>query len=322
MSVPSAAALGGIDLGGTKIQAVVVDAEHAVLGQARRPTPVEGGPEAVAQAMTEAVEDAASQADMATADLRGVGVGSPGQVDTGAGTVARAANLPDWDEPFALGAALSEALGTRVALGNDVQTATDGEFHLGAARPYRSVLGVFWGTGVGGGVVLDGRPWTGRGSAGEIGHIVIEREGAPCTCGRRGCMEAYAGRAAMEIHARRVFAEGTKTKLFKIAEKKGRTRLTAGIWERALRKEDPLAVELIDRAVRAIGVGVASALNVLDVEAVVVGGGLGVRFGEPYVRRIEAAMMPHLFTDRDPPAIHVAELGDLGGAIGASLLVS
>src|SRR5919107_5248938 len=168
MSSPNAAApCGGIDLGGTKIQAVVVDADHAVLGQSRHPTPTEGGPEDVAAAMAAAMTEAAHQAGVETDALAGVGVGSPGDVDAKAGTVSSARNLPGWEGEFALGAALEQALGTRARLGNDVQVATDAEFALGAGRPYASLLGVFWGTGVGGGIVLDGKPWTGRSAAGE-----------------------------------------------------------------------------------------------------------------------------------------------------------
>jgi glucokinase len=103
-------------------------------------------------------------------------------------------------------------------------------------------------------------------------------------------------------------------------EKHGRDRLTSGIWGRALKVKDPLATKLIDRAIEALGAGIASAVNLLDVEAVIIGGGLGVRFGEPYAKRIAKAMKPHLFTDDNPPAMHVAALGDFGGAIGAALL--
>jgi glucokinase len=133
-------------------------------------------------------------------------------------------------------------------------------------------------------------------------------------------MEAYAGRRPMEEKARKEYADGAKTKLFEIMEEHGRDRLTSGIWERAIDHHDPLAKKLIDRALKALGAGVASAVNLLDVEAVIVGGGLGVRFGQPYVERIAKHMHPHLFVDDRPPAMHVAELGDLGGAIGASLL--
>ena len=142
--------IGGIDLGGTKIQAVVVGEAHEVLGQARRPTPRDGGPSGVATAMVDTLADAAAQAQLPPASLAGVGVGSPGAVDAEAGTVAHARNLPMWEEPFPLAEILSRAIGSPVALGNDVQVAVDAEFALGAGRPYSSVLGVFWGTGVGG----------------------------------------------------------------------------------------------------------------------------------------------------------------------------
>jgi glucokinase len=313
---------GGIDLGGTKIQAVIVDEDHNVLGQARRPTPTEGGPEDVAGEMAQTLRDAARAAALQLATLDGIGVGSPGTIE--GGEVSSARNLPGWEGTFALAAALESALeldGISIEIGNDVQVATDAEFRLGAGRPYDSLLGVFWGTGVGGGLILDGKSWAGRGGAGEIGHMVVEIGGARCTCGRRGCMEAYAGRAAMEEYARKLHEKGRHTDLFKLMKERERTRLTSGIWERALNHDDELAVEIIERAVRALGAGVASALNLLDVEAVIIGGGLGVRLGDPYAKRIAKAMQPHLFADSRPPDVHVASLGDLGGAIGASLLV-
>ena len=145
--------------------------------------------------------------------------------------------------------------------------------------------------------------------------------GRQCTCGRKGCMEAYAGRLAMELRARQLMDKGHHTNLFEIMEERGRERLTSGVWARALKAEDKMAKKLLREAVEALGAGVASALNILDVEAVVIGGGMGVRLGEPYADRIREAMMPHLFADSRPPAVHVAALGDLGGAIGASLLV-
>jgi glucokinase len=313
-------ARGGIDLGGTKIQAVVVDGHSAVLGQARHPTPTEGGPADVADALAAALREAAAAAGLEPSALHGVGVGSPGAIDADAGTVSGARNLPGWAGTYALAATLGEQLGTPVALGNDVQVATDAEVALGAGRGFRSLLGVFWGTGVGGGLVLDGKPWLGRGAAGEIGHMVIKRDGRKCPCGRRGCLEAYAGRAALEARAREKRADGEKTDLFKLMEHHGRTRLTSGIWARALEHGDKLATELIDEAVAALGAGIASAVNLLDCEAVVIGGGLGVRFGEPMAARIAQAMQPHLFVDAHPPAVKLAALGDLGGAIGAALL--
>jgi glucokinase len=311
---------GGIDLGGTKIESVVVDADGAVVGQARHPTPHEGGPPAVVKALAGGLQEAAKAAGVQTAELTGVGVGSPGEIEDG--SVAHARNLPDWDGTFPLASALSEQVGAPVTVANDVGAAVDAEAKLGAGKDYGSFLGVWWGTGVGGAIVVNGKRWLGRGAAGEIGHTVVKIGGARCECGRRGCLEAYAGRGAMEHKARRAVAHGEKTDLFDLMEKHGRQRLTSGIWARALERNDKLAEKLIHRAVVALGAGIGSVVNLLDVEAVVIGGGLGTRFGEPYVEKIEAEMMKHLFVPERPPAVHPAALGDLGGAIGASLLVA
>ena len=312
--------IAGIDLGGTKIQAVILDAEENVLGESRHPTPTTGGPDDVIAAMAEAVVEACAGAGVDASSLTAVGVGSPGAVDAEAGTVSSALNLPDWVGSVPMGPKLTGILGPPSFIGNDVQVATEAEFSAGAGKPYDSLLGVFWGTGVGGGLILDGKPWLGRGSAGEIGHMVIRRGGAKCPCGRRGCMEAYAGRKAMEIKAREEVAEGRQTDLFNIMQEHHKDRLTSGIWDRALEHGDDMAIALMDRAVKALAAGIASAVNLLDIEAVILGGGLGVRFGDRYLPRIQSRMHRHLFRDDDPPAMHVAALGDLGGAIGAAQL--
>ncbi len=312
---------GGLDLGGTKIEAIVVDARNQVLGAARHPTPTEGGPSDVATALVAAIREAAASAGTETKALLGVGVGSPGTVDPASGTVTSARNLPGWEGSFDLGGNLAKALGCKVYVGNDVSVATTAEYRLGASGAGRSLLGVFWGTGVGGGLIIGGEPWHGRGGAGEIGHMVVRRGGRRCPCGRRGCMEAYAGRGAMEARARRQVEKGHRTKLFDLMKEGGRTRLTSAVWWHAIDQGDHLAIRLIDQAIDALGVGIASAVNLLDPDAVVIGGGLGVRFGEPYVERIRRAMRPHLFNDAHPPPVRLAALGDTGGALGAALLV-
>ena len=144
---------GGIDLGGTKIQTAIVDDAGEVAGQSRRPTPTGGGPAGVADEMAAALREAADAAGIETGALEGIGVGSPGRVDDAAGTVTGAKNLPGWDGSFDVRGALEGACGAPVSLGNDVQVATDGEFALGAGRDFNSLLGVFWGTGVGGGII-------------------------------------------------------------------------------------------------------------------------------------------------------------------------
>jgi glucokinase len=310
----------GIDLGGTKIQAVVIDEGDSVVGQARLSTLTQGGPPEVVGAISKTIEDATKAAEVATDRLTGVGVGSPGNVDEATGTVANARNLPDWAQPFPLGETLAARLGVPVRVGNDVGTAVEGEAELGAGRPFRTLLGLWWGTGVGGAIIVDGQRWRGRGAAGEIGHMVIKLGGAKCTCGRRGCLEAYAGRAAMERRARRAVKRGTKTRLFALMEEHGHDQLTSSVWQHALDEKDAFAEQMIERAIRALGAGAASAVNLIDIEAVVIGGGLGTRLGESAVERIREAMLPHLFVSDRPPEVRPSELGDLGGAIAAARL--
>jgi glucokinase len=313
---------GGIDLGGTKVQAAVLDDEGSVLGSAREATPTRGTPADVAAVMIAKLTEAAAQAGVEPRSLATVGVGSPGAVDAATGTVTGAGNLPGWGGSYELGQTLADAFDAPVLVGNDVDAATYAEFLQGAGQPFKSLLGVFWGTGVGGGVVLDGKPWNGRGAAGEIGHVVVRIGGARCGCGRRGCMEAYAGRASMERRARRRARKGVHTELFRIMKKRGSTRLTSGVWVKAVERGDPLAVELMEDAISALGAAIASSVNLLDVEAVVIGGGLGLRLGAPYLERVQDAMLANTFARHRPPAIVLAELGDLGGAVGAARLAA
>ncbi len=313
------AAYGGVDLGGTKIQALITDANYSIVGESRRSTPITGGPRDIADAIALTVKESAQRAGVDPTTLLGVGVGSPGTIDNG--TVIGAHNLPGWEGSFPLAAALQDALGCPVSVDNDVTVATDAEFQLGAGRPYDSLLGVFWGTGVGGGIILDRKPWVGRGGAGEIGHIVVDPDGDRCPCGRKGCMEAYAGRGPMEEYVRVRVKKGDKTNLYKLMKEHQRSRLTSSIWAKALKSGDPLALQAVERATGALGIAIASALNVLDVQGVIIGGGLGVRLGEPYARKITDAMLPHLFASTRPPDVRVASLGDYGGALGGALLV-
>ncbi len=314
---------GGIDLGGTKIQTVVVDDENAVKGQARHPTPQQGGPQAIAEEMAAALREAAQAAGVELGELQGVGVGSPGEVDEVTGTVSEARNLNGWEGAYALAPALADALSTTVKLDNDVRVGVQAEVTLGAGRDFQSLIGVWWGTGVGGAIFLERKVWTGQDAAGEIGHTCVQHLGGRrCPCGRQGCVEAYAGRNAMEAQARTRHRDGEKTDLFHLMRTHDKDRLTSGIWSRALKHGDALAGSLIDGAVDALGAGIASAINLLDLEAVIIGGGVGSKLGDPYVKRIEKAMAPHLFVEARHPKVRLAKLGDLGGAIGASLLVA
>jgi glucokinase len=308
----------GVDLGGTKIQTVILR-DGEVVGSARSATPQTGVAEDVIRTIAETIRSALGET--ATTRLIGIGVGSPGNVDAAVGAVELAANVPGFYERVELGSILSRAMGgVKVALENDVQVGVVGEHLRGAGRPYRNLLGVWVGTGVGGGLILDGDLHVGRGAAGEIGHMVVKPGGLQCSCGRRGCLEAYAGRARMERRARRMVRHGHKTALFTIMEKRGRDRLTSGVFARALEEGDRLATTLIEDAAWALGIALASSQNLLDVEAIIVGGGLGDGLGQPFVERIVEQMTPRLFVPDEPPMVLRTELGDLSGAIGAALL--
>ncbi len=308
----------GIDLGGTKIQAAAVRARK-VVGSARVATP-RSGAAAVVRAMVAIVKQAVQQSGATLDDVGAVGIGTPGEVDSHAGLVSLSPNVPGFQESVDLGPRISKLLGgVPVTLDNDVRVAVLGEFKRGAGRPYRNVLGVFVGTGVGGGLVLDGKLRDGRGAAGEIGHTVVKDGGRVCSCGRKGCLEAYAGRGRMEARARALVERGHKTVLFDLMEKGGHDRLTSGVFERALARKDAVTARLIQQAVWALGVALASAQNLLDLEAIIIGGGLGDRLGEPFVDRVARAMKPHLFVDTRPPDMLTTELGDLSGAVGAAV---
>lgn len=311
----------GVDLGGTKIQSAAVRAKK-VAGSYRTATP-QTGAEDVAAAIIESVQKGLAEAGAALSDLRAVGIGAPGQIDRTAGTVASSPNLPGFQaaQPVDLGPRVSKGLGdVQVTLDNDVRVAIFGEYRRGAGRQFKDVLGVWVGTGVGGGLILDGTLREGHGAAGEIGHTIVKPDGRMCSDGRRGHLEAYAGRGRIEARARSLVKQGEKTVLFQIMKKKGRTRVSSGVIAEALEQKDKMTRALIDDAVWALGVALASAQNLLDLEAIIVGGGLGDRLGAPFVARIAKEMQPNLFVPDRPPAMLTTEFGDLSGAVGAAVL--
>ncbi len=310
----------GVDLGGTKIQTVVLR-DGEVAGSARMLTPQTGAADDVIEAIAGTIRAALEQAVAEPSDLRAIGIGTPGEIDSIAGIVSLAANVPGFADRVELGPQLSKTMdGVSVRIENDVSVGVLGEFTRGAGRPYKNLLGVWVGTGVGGGLVIDGKLHDGRGAAGEIGHAVVKPGGRQCSCGRHGCVEAYAGRARMERRAQYLHKRGHATSLFRIMKESDRDRLSSGVFAKALKTGDKLARTLIDEAAWALGLGLASAQNVLDLEAIIVGGGLGDRLGQPFVDQIVEKMSPHLFTPDKPPRMLTTELGDLSGAVGAAVL--
>src|SRR5579864_1156017 len=306
----------GVDLGGTKIQAVVVSA-GAVIGQSRHQTPNTNAADVVAEIVA-SVHSALESAGVLPSHLGAIGIGTPGSVDVTTGHVSYARNVPGFMDDVALGPMVQAAFaGTPVMVDNDVRAAVMGEYRRGAGRPFRNLLGVFVGTGVGGGLILEGELRHGQGNAGEIGHTTVKPGGRRCGCNRLGCLEAYAGRMSIEQTARHRIEKGQKTKLFEIMERKGRDRVTSSVIADALDQNDRLTIELIDEAVEALGLALANAQNLLEFEAIIVGG----RLGEPFVRRVELAMTTNLRSPHLPPLVLTTELGDLSGAVGATVLI-
>lgn len=302
----------GVDVGGTNIEVGLVDDNHTVQERAKAPTPTEG-PDAVLDTIAGLI---ASLGENPIA----VGVGIPGVVHSG--EVLTVPNLQNWHERFDLVPALTQRLDDLpVALGNDANVGLLGEWLDGAAKGSRNVLGLWMGTGVGGGLILDGRPYTGsRGAAGEIGHVVVMAGGALCSCGRRGCAEAYAGRRSMRGVATSMVEAGWDTSLFDIMEDEDKTRPTSKVWAKALADGDELVTKLFDAAVENLGIAVGSAINLLDLDVVVVGGGLAEKLGQDLADRIDAAARPWMLRPSPELRFVVSALGDDAGVVGAAAL--
>lgn len=297
----------GVDVGGTNIAVGTVDHRHRVLERAKGPTP-DGGPDDVLDEIVRLIRSL-------DAEPEAVGVGIPGVVHEG--TVLGVPNLPRWCDDVDLAGALRSRLGVPIAIGNDANAGLTGEWLAGAAAGVRNALGVWLGTGIGGALILNGEPYTGsRGGAGEFGHAIVRAGGALCVCGRRGCVEAYAGRRSLERTAATMVDAGRTTALARIRDGYGKSALTAKVWRDALEQGDALACELFDEALEALGIAAGSALNLLDLDLVVVGGGLAQKLGQPLADRLAAAAAP--WTLRGPTTFVAAALGDDSGLVGAA----
>lgn len=310
----------GVDLGATKIQTVLVADDDSIVARKRGTTPVTGGPTAVLAAVKETIEHLLVRADQPASAVATIGIGAPGQIDAAAGIVLQAVNVAGWVQPVPVSEIVGDMFGVPVALANDVQASIVAEHRLGVGRGRANLLGIFCGTGVGGGLILNNDLWLGTGAAGEIGHTVIVQDGHRCGCGRNGCLEAYAGRGALEYAARQQHHAGRPTMLFDVMEQQGRSRLTSRVWLEACRQSDELALELMSQAARAVGTAAGSAANLLDVDCIVIGGGLATRLGDHFLDDVRAAAQPVLLRPEIAHQIVLSELGDDCGALGAALL--
>ena len=309
----------GIDLGGTKVLAAVIDAEGRIVGRARAKTQAWREDEEVFETIARTGHRAVERAGITPRQIAAVGIGAPGPIDFDTGYIIEAANLRL--KNFPLGPRLAREFNRPTFVENDVNAGLYGEFKAGAARGASEVLGVFVGTGIGGGLVLNGALYRGFSKgAGEIGHIIVQAGGPRCGCGNRGCFEAVASRTAISRDIRNAIKRPGRSALGKALAKQNGL-LSGKELKAAYDSEDELVRKIAHRAAKFIGIGIGSLLNVLGAEMVVLGGGVIEAFGDDFVERIRRATRDIAFDVNFKNAtITRAELGDDAGVIGAAML--
>lgn len=309
----------GIDLGGTNIVAGVVNDRHEIVAFAKCKTACPRPSEEIVADMARMTREAVKKAGITMDEVKGVGVGSPGVCNKDTGVVERAANLGFENLPIC--AMLSEMLGKKVYIENDANAAALGEFIAGAAKDVNSCVCITLGTGVGGGVIIDGKVFAGSNFAGtELGHTVIVVDGEPCSCGRRGCWEAYASATGLIRQTRRAMEEHRDSKMWDIAgsldKVDGRTPFEA------MRAGDAAGKAVVDRYIYYIAVGLINMINIFQPEVLCVGGGI-CKEGETLLAPLRKYIDAEQFSkySEKKTKLCVAALGNDAGIIGAAGLV-
>ncbi len=263
----------GVDLGGTKILAGIFASSLECIGTAKVSTKSQRGVEAVVERIDRCVRDAVDEADLAMKQIAGVGIGAPGAVDFDSGTVIFAPNLDGWKD-VPLKKDLEKHLGVPVFVENDANIAVLGVHVAELKSKPRSVVGIFVGTGIGGGLIVNGELYRGfNHTAGEIGHMVLDINGPKCGCGNKGCFEALASRTAIFQRIKAGMKDGEKTLLTEMLGD-GLEDLRSGDLRKAIRRGDKFVGKVIEQAAEYIGIGVANLVNILGPEVVVLGGGV------------------------------------------------
>jgi glucokinase len=310
----------GLDLGGTKIVAAVLDKDFNIIGRHKRKTRASKGADSVFERIIKTIDDACADAGVTREQLAGIGMGSPGPLNPYEGVIVHTPNLGFKD--FPVRAMLEKEFDVPAVVDNDVNVGTYGEFHFGAAKGLQHVVGLFPGTGIGGGLVLDGKLYRGaNGSAGEIGHVVIQPDGPLCGCGQRGCIEAIASKTAIAKEAAAlvtrgkapIIAEGAGTKL---------DNIRSGILSKAYASGDPDIKEVVHHAARFLGMAMANLVNIFNPEAIVLGGGVVEAMPEPFLEVSGGVMREQAMAyNCEGTKVLIAELGDDAVVFGGAKLI-
>jgi len=308
----------GIDLGGTKTRAIVVGPRLNVLGDARIPTPATRGPQAVVDAIADAVNSALADAGVDIGSVACAGVSAPGPIDTQEGVVTDPPNLAGWHN-VPLAALLRDKLGIPVFLENDANCGAVGEHAFGAGRGYRHMIYITISTGIGGGIIIDSELYAGAsGAAGEIGHIIVAMDGPRCGADHVGCLEAYSSGTAIARRAAELIEAGGLARTARLAERTPPLS-TEEVHQAALEGEQEAAA-IIETAGRYFGIGLATLINAFNPEAIVIGGGL-THLGESYLGpAIEMARARSFAQSWEDVRIVEWELGERGTALGALII--
>ncbi|HNZ26491.1 MAG TPA: ROK family protein [Spirochaetota bacterium] len=312
----------GIDLGGTKIYAIVIDETGKVLGRYKIKTEGENDADKLAVKIADCYLESLKLSGIAEKDITALGLAVPSSVNVDLGILKYAPNLGMKNVEFLK--ILKRKINKPMFMDNDVNMGIFGEYSLGSARKYKHVYGLFVGTGIGGGYILDGKVIRGVSyTAGEIGHMIVKIGGPMCNCGKSGCLEAIAGKVGIINYIKKqVEKKGKKTALSDISPD---WRKTVG--SSALRKcyemEDEVVVKAINKAAKTIGIACANLVDVVGVEAIVLGGGLIEEMGEVFTPMVEENMKSYSIADgANGVALIKAELGDDAVALGAAWFTS
>lgn len=309
----------GIDLGGTNIAAGVVDETKAIVAQTSIPTAPERGALPVIDDMAKAAREAVEKAGLTMEQMEWIGVGCPGTANKTTGTIEYSNNLNWHDVPLVK--LLSERTGKIIHIENDANAAAYGEYTAGAGAEANILLMITLGTGVGGGIIIDNKIYTGFNFGGaELGHEVVVVDGRPCTCGRHGCIEAYASATGLIHTTREHMEKDQSSKMWELcggdpAKVNGRTAFDA------MRAGDPAGRAVVEEYIHYLAVGVANYINIFQPDILCIGGGVSHE-GETLLAPLREQVMQQIYTRNGEKntKIVAASLGNSAGIIGAALL--